>query len=223
MPSASRIDAFSGSRRFAFSSATVACAARPFVEQRLSLLEEFVGVGHRLRYGKFSRIRSSGCVKSRVPGTTTPRTSTPASSARPNTSASSYGGPGQVVQEPDELGADSPERDARQLVRTSGAPGRCAGRGRASPPLRGCPRRAAIAPGASPHSARNARDRAGREHRVGGGDEHGRRRAGREGAANRVGRPVGARLAHVRDVDAERRAVAEERLDVLRRGARSRR
>ena len=30
MPSASRIDAFSGSRLFAFSSATVACAAMPF-------------------------------------------------------------------------------------------------------------------------------------------------------------------------------------------------
>src|ERR1044072_845257 len=30
MPSASRIEALSGSRRFAFSSATVACAARPF-------------------------------------------------------------------------------------------------------------------------------------------------------------------------------------------------
>src|SRR3954454_21434347 len=31
MPSASRIEAFSGSRRFAFSSATVACAAWPFL------------------------------------------------------------------------------------------------------------------------------------------------------------------------------------------------
>src|SRR4029079_14677045 len=31
MPRASRIEAFSGSRRFAFSSATVACAAWPFL------------------------------------------------------------------------------------------------------------------------------------------------------------------------------------------------
>src|SRR5262249_5201183 len=40
-------------------------------EVRLALLEEVVGLAHGVRYGKFSRIRSTGCVKSRVPATTT--------------------------------------------------------------------------------------------------------------------------------------------------------
>ena len=47
MPSASRIDALSGSSRFAFSSATVACAAMPPFEVVPALLEEVVRVAHR--------------------------------------------------------------------------------------------------------------------------------------------------------------------------------
>ena len=56
MPSASRIEALSGSRRFAFSSGTVAWAAMPLREPGPAFLEEVVGLAHGTcpRYGKFS-------------------------------------------------------------------------------------------------------------------------------------------------------------------------
>ena len=47
MPSASRMDALSGSRFFAFSRATVAWAARP-PKMAPALLEEIVGLAHAL-------------------------------------------------------------------------------------------------------------------------------------------------------------------------------
>jgi hypothetical protein len=51
---------------------------------------------------------------------------------------------------------------------------------------------------------------------VGTGDDRRNARAGRERAADRVGRPVRPRLAHVADADAEGRAVAEQLLDLFR-------
>ena len=47
IPSASRIEAFSGSSRRAFSSGTVACAGMPFAQTRPSQLVQVVGVAHR--------------------------------------------------------------------------------------------------------------------------------------------------------------------------------
>ena len=47
IPSASRIDAFSGSSRRAFSSGTVACAASPFAQPRPSELIQVVRLAHR--------------------------------------------------------------------------------------------------------------------------------------------------------------------------------
>src|SRR6266545_3905169 len=99
-----------------------------------------------LRYVKLCRIRSTGCVKSRVPGTTTPRTSTPAARARPNASASSNGGPGSSSRN----GTTSPPSiHSGTLVSSRGSAKAAARRGSTA----GSPLRAAIAPGAPSHSS----------------------------------------------------------------------
>ena len=72
MPSASRIDAFSGSRRFAFSSGTVACAFLPGRHVLAALLEEVVRLAHRplsSRYGTRQGLPSAApSLRARVSG-----------------------------------------------------------------------------------------------------------------------------------------------------------
>src|SRR5581483_1360979 len=61
-------------------------------EPLLPFAKQVVGVGHALRYGKFSRTRSAGAVRSRVAPIWIADTDVPASIASWNTSPSSCGG-----------------------------------------------------------------------------------------------------------------------------------
>src|SRR6478752_5957027 len=64
------------------------------LEMGATLLKEAVGgLAHGPRYGKFSSIKSTGCVKSRVFPISIPAISRPLSTARSTASASSKGGP----------------------------------------------------------------------------------------------------------------------------------
>ena len=101
---------------------------------------------------------------------------------------------GQIVEERHELGAEAPERNAGQARPRSAK--NCAD---ARIERRLAPRRAATAPGASPHSARNDSIVPRREDVVGAGDERGGSRARGERAPHGVGGTVAARLAGVAD------------------------
>ena len=217
MPSASRIDAFSGSRRFAFSSATVACAARAVLEVASCPAGRgrMCRLAHAPRYGKFSRIRSTACVKSRVPATSTPRTSIPASTRAERVRELVAAGRG------DRRGTARARRRApRAARRVSGFADRrrstrSTGRAstRAARPRRARGRDRA---GASPHSV----DESARSSRVAktwsAAVDEDRRLARRRRAPAARRRPtVARRLADVPDSNAEGRAVAEQRLDLL--------
>ena len=98
IPSASRIDALSGSRRFAFSSGTVACAACPSADAARPCWKSLYARSSP-QVGKFSSTKSSGSVKSRVGPISTPAIVSPGRSRCWNASASSYGGPARPLSE----------------------------------------------------------------------------------------------------------------------------
>src|SRR4051812_33446290 len=113
MPSASRIEAFSGSRRFAFSSATVACAAWPFLRWvfpcwkrsyvSCSLIEVrkiLPNQVYRMRQVARSRDDHAAnirCARERV--------------------CELERRPGKIVEERHELGSETPQRDTGQPIR----------------------------------------------------------------------------------------------------------
>src|SRR4051794_23201473 len=119
MPRASRIEAFSGSRRFAFSSATVACAAWPFLRWvfpcwkrsyvSCSLIEIWKILSnqvYRMRQVAGSRDDDAANIcraRERV-GELERRA-------------------GQIVEERRELRAEAPERNAGQAFRVGEEPG----------------------------------------------------------------------------------------------------
>jgi hypothetical protein len=118
------------------------------------------------------------------------------------------GRPGEIAEERHQLGAEAPERHAGQSVRVREEPRDAVVEARLAVPRSDGTRR--VAP------LRQERlDRAARERVVGACDE--RRRPGPAGErpAHRISGPVGSRLADVADAGAERRAAAEQLLDLL--------
>src|SRR3954452_23460830 len=203
MPSASRIEAFSGSRRFAFSSATVACAAWPFLRWvfpcwkrsyvSCSLIEvRKILPNHVYRMRQVARSRDDDgtnirCARERV--------------------RELERRPGKIVEERHELDAEAPQRNPGQTVRIIEEACDALVEARLAVPRGHGTRR--LAP------LREERlERAVGEDVVGAGDERRRLRAAGERAAHGVGRTVRPRLAGVADARAECRAVAEQLLDL---------
>ena len=192
MPSASRIEALSGSRRFAFSSGTVACAACPCLSARRPSLEEVVRVAHTNPRGTGSspRIKSSGSVKSRVGpisriGRRARRRSHAGTRSRARTAAASASERGAISSPNAHSGAaarpvrpglveDARTSRSRDLERR---PVRRRGRQVAPAGDRAC-RRLAVEP-------RRSGDVAGREDGVGAGEEQRRLGTRRERPARR--------------------------------------
>ena len=191
MPSASRIDALSGSCRFAFSSGTVAWAASPCSSRALpSWKSSYVSL-----IGSPSGTGSS--VRPYLPPASNRASGRPSSCRWRSPSASA---PPKRVQELVRLRVQAePVDDRLRRSAQSGAVGR---QRTAAPSLaaKARPKRS-IAPGAKT--------------RVGGDDEH---RGDGVAAADGVRRAVRAGLA--READLEREALADERLDLVAEVAR---
>src|SRR5215211_5546834 len=204
MPSASRIDAFSGSRRFAFSSATVACAAWPFLRWvfpcwkrsyvSCSLIEvRKILPNHVYRMRQVARSRDDHATNIRC--------------ARERICELELR-PGKVFEERHELVAEAPERNTRQ---TDGV-GEKACDARIEPRL-------AVPCGNGTRRlgplSEERLERAAGEDVVGAGHERRRLRAAGQGAAHGVGGTVRSGWTHVADTRTERGAVAEQPLDLL--------
>src|SRR4051812_33000995 len=113
MPSASRIEAFSGSRRFAFSSATVACAAWPFLRwvfpcwKRSYVSCPLIEV-RKILPNQVYRMRQ--VARSRHDHATNIRRTR-------ECVCELEGRPGKIVEKRHERRAEAPERNTRQAVR----------------------------------------------------------------------------------------------------------
>ena len=117
-------------------------------------------------------------------------------------------GPGKIVEERHEVGTEAPEGNTGQAV----------GIGEEACDARVEPRLAATRGDGSRRPAplgQERREGGAGEDVVGAGDQRGSPGAAGEGAAHGVGGTVGPRLADVADPDAERRAVAQQLLDLL--------
>ena len=221
MPSASRIDAFSGSRRFAFSSATVACAGMPRFKWARPCWKRLYVDSLMARDTESSPLPSQPDTSSRVSARFRFRRARGPSTASWAASASSYGaraGPPAT--------AGAPARAPRAAPRRAGS------RGRRRPPSRRARRRCARGRGervdarvdAHRECTRSAGGRPGLDeaaqvaagvHGVGGGHEQRRLRAVGHRPRHRIGGAEHAGLADVPELEAEPRAVPEQLLDLL--------
>src|SRR3954471_17667550 len=204
MPSASRIDAFSGSRRLAFSSATVACAAWPFLRcvfpcwKRSYVSWSLIEV-RKILPNQVYRMRQVAGSRDNH-GANMPRAREGVGELERRAR--------KILEERHERSADAPERDTGQaggvvkeardtrVERHVAAPCRD-GAGRVGP------------------VGEKRLERAAREDVVGACYQRRRLGAAGEGAAHGVGGAVGPRLPDVADAGAERGAVAEQLFDLL--------
>src|SRR3954468_18065177 len=209
IPSASRIEAFSGSRRFAFSSATVACAAWPFLRwvfpcwKRSYVSCSLIEV-RKILPNQVYRMRQ--VARSRDDHATNIRRTRECVCELERR-------PGKIVEERHELRAEAPDGNTGQAVRLREEACDALVEPRLPVPRRDGTRR--LAP------LRDERlERAAGEDVVGAGDERGRFRTAGQGAAHGVGGTVRPVLTDIADAGSERRAVAEQLLDLLGQVAR---